>query len=87
MKKLKLYRKILLIEFGVLATMTTHLLVTNQRGYKAVGGEFLIVPLIFIIYKIIQTLRTRWKVTEEYFKRIEHKKRASLAATRKTQGI
>ena len=72
MKKIKLYRKILLVEIGILATLTLHYFVTQQRGYKAVGGEFLLIPLCCIIYIFYSSITQRWKETNEYFARKEN---------------
>lgn len=69
--KIKLYRKILLIQLGVLVTLIINYFATHQRGYKAIGGEFLFLPLSYIFYKSISYIVYRWKETNEYFERKE----------------
>lgn len=66
--KVKLYRKIIIIQIGILATLTTHYFMTQSRGYKAIGGEFLLIPLFYIVYI---SVAKRWKETNEYFERKE----------------
>ena len=69
MKKIKLYRRILLIELGILSTLILHYFVTQFRGYKAIGGEFLLIPLAIVMYAIGQAVSGRWKATNEHFNR------------------
>ena len=71
MKKIKLYRKILLIQLGVLATLILHYLATRNRGYKAIGGEFLLIPLLYALNTIGQAFRDRVIETNEHFKKKE----------------
>lgn len=71
MKRIRFYRKIILFEIGVLVTLILHYFVTDARGYKAIGGEFLLVPLIVVAYHSLKAIKSRWKETEEYFKRKE----------------
>ncbi|OLS02441.1 hypothetical protein [Tissierella creatinophila] len=53
MKKINLYKKILLIELSILATLILHYFTTQNRGYKAIGGEFLLIPLVYILCSIV----------------------------------
>ena len=69
MRKEKLYKKITLLLAGVLVTELVHLQVTSLRGYKAIGGEFLLVPLAIVMYAIGQAVSDRWKATNEHFNR------------------
>ena len=70
----KTYRMILKIQAGILSTLVLHKLATVQRGYNAIGGEFLAIPLLFIIYRIGQALKERWEITNEHFKKKEEVK-------------
>ena len=74
MKKIKLYRKIILIQAGVLATQLLHIKVTNLRGYKAIGGEVLVVPLVAAMYVMGQAISDRWEATNKHFKQKEQLK-------------
>lgn len=69
MRKEKLYKKITLLLAGVLVTELVHLQVTSLRGYKAIGGEFLLIPLAIAIYVIGQAVSDRWKATNEHFRK------------------
>lgn len=71
MKKIKLYRRILLIELGILATLILHYFVTQSRGYKAIGGEFLLIPLVVILYGTGKAVKLRIDQTNEYFRKKE----------------
>lgn len=51
--RMKTWRIILLIELGILATWILHHFVTSNRGYKAIGGEFLLIPLVYVVYTLI----------------------------------
>lgn len=67
-KKLKIYKRILLFQVGILATIIIHYFVTQNRGYKAIGGEFLLIPLLYVLHLVGQAINKRWSETNEYFK-------------------
>lgn len=69
--KMKIYKKILLIELSILATLILHYFVTDARGYKAIGGEFLLIPLLYVIHKGVQAFSARVKETNDHFRRKE----------------
>lgn len=69
--KIKTYRKILIIQLGILATLILHYFVTDARGYKAIGGEFLLLPLLYILYKGFKLFELRVIETREHFKEKE----------------
>lgn len=71
MKKEKLYKKIIFILSSILITLIIHNLVTRTRGYSAIGGEFLVIPLLLIINQGVILIKERWKETNEYFERKE----------------
>lgn len=73
MNKIKLYRKILITQLGILATLVLHYFTTAQRGYKAIGGEFLTIPLLYVLYKAGQLIKARAIETKEHFKAKEVK--------------
>lgn len=68
MSKERLYKRILLIELSILLTLVLHYFVTGQRGYKAIGGEFLVIPLLYILYKGFKFLEARVIETRDYAK-------------------
>lgn len=51
MNKIKLYRATLLFNIGVLLTITAHMLATGDRKHLAIGGEILVIPLMYFFYK------------------------------------
>ena len=71
MKKIRLYKKILKVQF-----------VTGQRGYKAIGGEFLVIPLLYILHKGYKLLEARVIETKEHFKEKEKKEEWSREGIR-----
>lgn len=71
MRKEKLYKRIIFILSSILATLIIHNLVTGSRGYSAIGGEFLVVPLLLIVNQGVILIKERWKETNEYFERKE----------------
>ena len=62
------YKKIIALLAGVLVTELVHIRLTTLRGYKAIGGEFLLIPISIAIYYFYWLVRARWEETEEYFK-------------------
>lgn len=71
MRKERLYKRILLIQLSILATLILHYFVTGQRGYRAIGGEFLTIPLLYILYKGAQAFSIRVKETNDHFNKKE----------------
>lgn len=46
-------KKALLVLGAILITLWAHRVATVQRGYWAIGGEFLVVPLIILARSVV----------------------------------
>lgn len=58
---------------GAILTPIGHKIATADRGYRAIGGEILIIPLLMIIVLIADQVKERIKETNDYFKEREEK--------------
>lgn len=62
-------RNIFKIGLGLVITTEAHIKATESRGYNAIGGEFLIVPLIILTKYLVVGLKDFYK---EYKWEIEY---------------
>lgn len=46
---------------GIFFTYHAHIYATAQRGYKAFGGEFLILPLLIVLKFYWSTMKEGWE--------------------------
>lgn len=58
---------------GSILTPLAHKLATVQRGYGAIGGEFLIIPLILIAALAVEQVKEAIEEAKEVFKEEEVK--------------
>lgn len=69
---------------GAILTPIGHKIATADRGYWAIGGEILIIPLLMIIVLAADQVRERIQETNEVFREREEKKWAKKERTSST---
>lgn len=68
---MRLVKYFLLAIIGSILTPLAHEIATSQRGYGAIGGEFLIIPLILIAALAVEQVKEAIGEAKEVFKEEE----------------